>query len=131
DLLKRYRTVYDNLGHCILSGNKNQEESSIKNIHTTHINRTDSNATKEIIKLRNVAVDQHRVIHQLQRKLEDAKDPVEVALAVRELQQQLERQTRFVKEAESCVQLLEDELAQSHEKLVHQERLSDGSALLK
>lgn len=123
DLLDRYHSVYHDVHQSMITGRQALEKNPAvlyKNIHT---HRPDSSIANEIIKLRNVAVDQHRIINQLQRKLEDAKTAEEKEVAIQDLQQQLQRQIRFVQEAETCVKLIEDELKNSQEKLHHQEQL--------
>ena len=88
---------------------------------TINIIRQDPRAAEEIMKLRNVAADQYRVISNLQRKLEEARSAEEKDLVIKELEQQLQRQVRFVQESDTCVQLLEDELNKAHEQLAKQE----------
>jgi hypothetical protein len=92
---------------------------------TINIIRQDPRAAEEIIKLRNVAADQYRVINNLQRKLEEATSDEQKAMIIRELEQQLQRQIRFVQESDACVQLLEDELIKANEKIAEQEQLID------
>jgi predicted nucleic acid-binding Zn-ribbon protein len=77
-----------------------------------------------------VAADQHRIINQLQKKLMDAKTTEEKELVIEELQQQLQRQTRFVQESETCVQLLEEELNKAQDELnVKEKMLKETSTL--
>lgn len=92
---------------------------------TINIIRQDPRAAEEIIKLRNVAADQYRVINTLQRKLEEATTDEQKALIIHELEQQLQRQVRFVQESDTCVQLLEEELIKANEKIAEQEQLID------
>ena len=87
-----------------------------------NIVRQDPRAADEIMKLRNVAADQYRLINNLQRKLEEAQSDQQKAMIVQELEQQLHRQIRFVQESETCIQLLEDELAQANDKIARQEQ---------
>lgn len=121
-LLDQYHNVYNDVNNTILSGQKSLEKNTSNPNQTTRVNRNDPHIANEIIKLRNVAVDQHRIINQLQRKLDEAKTAAEKEVAIQDLQQQLQRQVRFVQEAETCVKLMEDELASSHEKLHLQEQ---------
>lgn len=92
---------------------------------TINIIRQDPRAAEEIVKLRNVAADQYRVINNLQRKLEEATSDEQKALIIQELEQQLQRQIRFVQESDTCVQLLEEELIKANEKIAEQEHLID------
>ena len=68
---------------------------------------------EEIHRLKNMAVDQHKVITELKKKLYDAASPEEQQQVVEELSVQLEKQQRFLKEAESCTQLIENELSRT------------------
>lgn len=123
DLLDRYHNVYHDVHQSMITGRQALEKNPAVLYKNTHTHRPDSSIANEIIKLRNVAVDQHRIINQLQRKLEEAKTAEEKEVAIQDLQQQLQRQIRFVQEAETCVKLIEDELKNSQEKLHHQEQL--------
>ena len=125
DLLDRYHNVYHDVHQGMLTGRQALEKNPAVLYQTVRATRTDPTIANEIIKLRNVAVDQHRIINQLQRKLEDANTAEEKELAIQDLQQQLQRQIRFVQEAETCVKLIEDELKNSQEKLHQQEFLLD------
>ena len=66
---------------------------------------------------------QYRVISTLQRKLEEAITAEAKDLVIKELEQQLQRQVRFVQESDTCVQLLEDELNKAHEQIAKQEEI--------
>ncbi len=79
----------------------------------------DSRTDEEIIRLRNVAADQHQIISQLQRKLDDTVSIEAKDVVINELQQQFQRQIRFMRESETCIKLLEDELTRTNEKLQH------------
>jgi len=128
-LLSNYHDVYDDVNHSIHNTNLalmgHPTESK-----TINIIRQDPRAAEEIMKLRNVAADQYRVINNLQRKLEEATSDAEKALVIEELEQQLQRQIRFVQESDTCVQLLEDELNKANEKIAEQEQRLDSEHLL-
>jgi hypothetical protein len=115
-ILENYNNVYDNINQQFVDLSQQQPGRTI------HITRQDPRAADEIIKLRNVAADQHRIINQLQRKLIEAKTSEDKEQVIQELQQQLQRQTRFVHESETCIQLLEDELSKVHQELSSMER---------
>ena len=68
---------------------------------------------EEMQRLKNMAVDQHRVIGELKRKLVDAQSPEQQQEVIEQLTQQLEQQQRFLKEAETCTQQIEDELSRT------------------
>lgn len=115
-LLNNYHNAYQGFDHHFA-----HTSNSLSEPRTIKIIRQDPRAAEEIIKLRNVAADQYRVINNLQRKLEEAKSDQEKALIVYELEQQLQRQIRFVQESDTCIQLLEEELASANEKIAQQE----------
>jgi len=118
-LLDRYHASYFELGDHFLTNSTNRESAEHK---TINIIRQDPRAAEEIIKLRNVAADQYRIINNLQKKLEQAQSDQEKALIFQELEQQLQRQIRFVQESDTCIQLLEDELTQANERIATQEQ---------
>lgn len=64
----------------------------------------------EIQHLKSVAADQHRIIEGLQERLRNASSEEERTQIVQGLQDELNKQMRFVQESETCIQLLEDEL---------------------
>lgn len=115
DILESYHGVYDGIHQNITQVIQNPD--AFGNNRTINITRQDPRAAEEIIKLRNVAADQHRIINNLQKKLMEATTAEQKEIVIQELQQQLQRQTRFVQESETCIQLLEDELAKAHEEI--------------
>jgi hypothetical protein len=127
-VLESYHGVYDSIQQNITQVIQNPD--SFNQHKTINITRQDPRAAEEIVKLRNVAADQHRIINDLQRKLMSAATAEEKELIIQELQQQLQRQIRFVTESETCIQLLEDELAKAHEEISIQERSLDETSAL-
>lgn len=128
-LLNNYHSVYDELNHSIHNTNL-ALAGQPPAVKTINVIRRDPRAAEEIMKLRNVAADQYRVINNLQRKLEEAASDEEKALVIDELEQQLQRQIRFVQESDTCVQLLEEELAHANETIAEQEQRLDSEHLL-
>lgn len=126
--LQSYHNVYDQIHKTVVHHTQNPD--AVIATKTINITRQDPRAADEIIKLRNVAADQHRIINTLQRKLEEANSPEEKEAVIQELQQQLQRQTRFVHESETCVQLLEEELHKAHEELAVAEKTLDEKTTL-
>ena len=123
NVLENYHGVYDSIHQNIAQAAQNQD--SFGNHKTINITRQDPRAAEEIMKLRNVAADQHRIINNLQRKLIEATTAEEKETVIHELQQQLQRQVRFVQESETCIQLLEDELAKAHEEITIKDKTLD------
>lgn len=123
-LLGQYGNSYNEITHYMHSTNAAITGQPVEN-KTINIIRQDPRAAEEIMKLRNVAADQYRIISNLQRKLEAAVTAEEKDLVINELEHQLQRQVRFVQESDTCVQLLEDELNKAHEKIAAQEEIID------
>lgn len=115
DALQQYQGAYSDISKTILDAAAYPDAVNIQK--TVLITRPDPHTVAEIVKLRNVAADQHRIINQLQRQLAAAKTAEEKNVVIGELEKQLSRQTRFVQESETCIQLLEDELARANEEL--------------
>lgn len=128
-LLSQYSDSYNDINQHIYSASAVISGQPIEN-KTINIIRQDPRAAEEIMKLRNVAADQYRVINNLQRKLEEAVTAEEKDQLIKELDQQLQRQIRFVQESDTCVQLLEEELTRANEKLQQQEGAIEHEHLL-
>jgi len=123
-LLGQYGNSYNEITQYMHSTNTAITGQPAEN-KTINIVRQDPRAAEEIMKLRNVAADQYRIISNLQRKLEAAVTAEEKDLVIKELEHQLQRQVRFVQESDTCVQLLEDELNKAHEKIAEQDEIID------
>lgn len=119
-LLGQFTQNYDDIQHRLLAARSMISGTASEN-KTINIIRQDPRAAEEIIKLRNVAADQYRTIGDLQRKLDKALSSEEKDSIIKELDQQLQRQVRFVQESDTCIQLLEEELHKANEKLASQE----------
>ncbi len=101
-LLHQYNDVYARLGE-FMTRNPEQEQRAAP-AQRVIVNQD------EVNRLRNMAVDQHKVILQLKKQLAEAQSIEQKDAAIAELQKQLDRQARFLKESETCTRLLEDEL---------------------
>lgn len=110
ELMNKYASSYDEVGNLINNGAGDSKISVEIDARTTGSNRTIIGNQEEMLRLRNMAVDQHKVITNLKKKLLAADSAEAQKEVVAELTEQLERQERFLKEAETCTQLLEDEL---------------------
>jgi len=104
--LQSYHNSYGELGALI--------ETDIDQYTST---RPDSDNHKELQRLRTVAADQHRIITELERKLKGAKSSEEREEIVSTLQGELKKHLRYAQESETCIQLLEDELTNTHKEL--------------
>ena len=74
-------------------------------------------ANAELSELRRMTAEQHRIIDHLKTQINNATSDNEKVTLIRELEKQLERQQRFLRESESCVKLMEDELSLVHKEL--------------
>jgi hypothetical protein len=74
-------------------------------------------ASAELGELRRMAAEQHRIIDHLKAQINQATNDNQKVTLIRELEKQLERQQRFLRESESCVKLMEDELSLVHKEL--------------
>jgi hypothetical protein len=86
---------------------------------------------EEIQRLKNMAVDQHKVIQELKRKLVGASSVEQKDEVIEEMAKQMERQERFLKESETCAKLMEDEMnrmSEENQMLREQLEQSSGSA---
>jgi hypothetical protein len=123
ELLEGYRHVYGDLTHSFEAGRSNFSPSAESATPlTVQVSRINTQSSEEIIRLRNVAADQHRTINQLHKKLEEAVTAEAKELVIQELKHQLQRQTRFVNESETCIQQLESELVTASEKINQQQQ---------
>lgn len=66
---------------------------------------------EEIQRLRNMAVDQHKIILELKRQLVDADSLEAKDRLIEEMNTQLDRNQRFLKESDTCIQQLEADLS--------------------
>lgn len=86
----------------------------------------------EIRRLREMAIDQHKVITELKKQLHAAKSNEDKQQVILDLMEQIEKQERFLQEAETCTELIEKELSrtiQENQALREQlENVKDESA---
>jgi chromosome segregation ATPase len=113
DLLQRYENIIVSLG----GGDElAQLKTLTKEISTTvelsHSEGTPDNA--ELLQLRSLTADQHAMINKLQERLRSAQTADEKTMLFNDLSEQLERQKRFVQEAETCIELMDNELQEAN-----------------
>jgi DNA repair exonuclease SbcCD ATPase subunit len=104
-LLDNYHSTYSDIGVLIEQGFTETIASVMANNPEDHL--------QEIRRLRNMAADQHKIIAQLQTQLQSAISKEEKMQVVEHLQTELQKQARFLQESETCIKLMEDELATS------------------
>lgn len=118
-LLNNYSAAFDDIGELITAAGEGGETESDRGGQSGVEfvgNREGTGKTvianqEEMQRLRNMAVDQHKVISELKRKLIDAKSIEQQQEVIADLTSELEQQQRFIKETETCTQLIEDELS--------------------
>lgn len=120
-LLDNYSTAFDDIGGLISEASagegaggsvRERTEVEFTGKREGHGKTVIANQ-EEMQRLRNMAVDQHKVISELKRRLLDAKSVEQQQELIVDLTAELEQQQRFIKEAETCTQLIEDELSRT------------------
>lgn len=107
-LLESYHNSYEGLGELIIQGTNEGLNADLNN--------PDAHLT-ELRRLRTVAADQHKIISELQEKLSTSNSLEEKTEIVQGLQTELQKQARFLQESETCIQLMEDELANANQEI--------------
>ncbi len=118
DLLSHYHNAYGQLAKTFESNPLQREANIQPQANTIVLDTTiDNRAQHELSKLKTVAADQYRIINELQVRLQKASTDAEKIEVITDLQKQLDRQVRFAKESETCIQLLEAELLEAHQHI--------------
>lgn len=108
--LMNYHSAYSDVNQMI--------ESGIESSNIVEGGKLNDATSGELKHLRNVAVDQHRIISELQNKLKlaSAGDNEVTANLIDNLKTELNKQQRFIQESETCIQLMEDELRSANKE---------------
>lgn len=109
--LESYHASYNDVNNLIERGIGDPE------VITKTVEVVDKETAGELRHLRMVASDQHKLITELQSKLRGASTDVERNQIMEGLQDELQRQQRFIQESETCIQLMEDELNNTNREL--------------
>ncbi|MDO6747333.1 hypothetical protein [Gilvimarinus sp. 1_MG-2023] len=126
-ILARYNAVYDDISQTIEAASGNNISQTVRTESIT-LTKPDPRTNDQLNTLRNVAADQHRLINKLQKQLQDAESAEQKEVLINELQNQLSQQERYVKESETCVQLLESELDTALNKLnIYEAKAQDAN----
>jgi len=112
-LLNSYRAVYDDIDQHFQQASS--KKGTVELVSEPSPSPARSNA--ELDKLRSVAANQHQLINELQRRLDSANSNEERIELISELQKQLELQLRYVKESETCIELMDNELQSANERI--------------
>lgn len=116
-LLQQYKAVYDGL-----EGQFKQANKPAGTIERVTEEQTTPRNSAELEKLRNVTANQHHLINELQRRLDSANTDEKRVQLMEDLKKQLEQQVRFVKESETCIELMDNELQHANERIEALER---------
>lgn len=114
-LLEKYGRVYDEVGST-LAAERGDEHRSIAvpvieiDADQPSVGRIVIANQEEIQRLRNMAVDQHKMILRLRDELTAAHSEEDKDRVIGELHKQLERHERFLTESDLCTKQLENEL---------------------
>jgi hypothetical protein len=115
-LLEKYGRVYDDFGASLAAEN-GAEQHKPTPVPVIEIDADEPSVGRmvianqeEIQRLRNMAVDQHKMILRLRDELTAAQSAEDKDRVIAELHKQLERHERFLKESDLCTKQLENEL---------------------
>ena len=115
-LLAKYGSVYDDVG-AAFAAERGTEPAPRAETQAVEIDTGEPSVGRivianqeEIQRLRNMAVDQHKMILRLREELTAAQSSEEKDRVITELHKQLERHERFLRESDVCTKQLENEL---------------------
>jgi hypothetical protein len=130
DVLNQYSNAYNDLQNFIDSGADLADGGTgevVRKRETASVEITDERKppeTKviithqdEIVRLRKMMVEQHNIIAGLKQKLRESDTTEDKLAAVDQLSRELDKQERMMRESETCIKLLEDELEQMRTQL--------------
>jgi hypothetical protein len=113
ELLTQYSNAYGNFG-AELADDRGEARGATHVIEITterpSVGRAVIANQEEMLRLRNMAIDQHRMIVSLRQQLDSADSLEKKDAAIAELHKQLERHERFLKESDICAKQVEAEL---------------------
>lgn len=127
--LEKYAAAYNEVdqafedGLSIDSGGAVRSETSIAigesqkpaaGSHTTLV----IEQKEEVERLRALMENQHEIITELKRKLREAESAEEKDRLMEQMAKELEKQERFMRESETCITLLEEELSMTRRELM-------------
>jgi hypothetical protein len=110
-LLKQYGDVYGGFDSVLESDGYERDEIDISEPAGASVGRIVIANEEEIQRLRNMAVDQHKIIVELKRKLVDSDSLEAKDRLLEEMSAQLDRNERFLKESDTCIQQLESDIS--------------------
>lgn len=111
DTLNSYHNAYNEI-ETIINRDIGSTTTVVEKVHVR-----DGQALGELRQLRVVAADQHQLIGELQAKLTATDSQEERTQIITSLENELEKQKRFMQEADTCIQLMEDELDNAQQEV--------------
>lgn len=109
-LLQQYVQVYAGVDGLLESGGRDPDDDTVEQRPPSVGHIVIANQ-EEIQRLRNMAVDQHKIILELKRQLVDADSLEAKDRLIEEMSAQLDRNQRFLKESDACIQQLEADIS--------------------
>ena len=122
-LLNQYQKAYAEFGADLSSDSQLSGNSGNSSERVTTLTQVVEKEKKvylqsdELDRLKSVAANQHQLINELQQRLIHANSSEEKVAMINELKDQLDQQARYVKESETCIELMENELDQAHYRI--------------
>src|SRR5690606_720928 len=118
ELLEKYGQLYRDFGATLIGSEESARVDQGVEISADQpsVGRLVIANQEELLRLRNMAVDQHKMIQHLRHELESAQSVEQKDHVIKELHKQMERHERFLKESDQCIKQLEQELGGVHEE---------------
>ncbi len=107
--LSKYQSSYNEIGNII--------SDATDSAATVELSVSLGEQTEEIARLKAVAADQHRIINKLQSELENSTTQEQQVHFINNMQDELQKQARFLQESETCIQLMDNELTAANQEL--------------
>lgn len=120
EFLKRYKDIYNGFGSDLqqashtLAGGTTQIVTSAPTLSVS--------SGEDLEELKSLTANQHHLIQELQERLSRAYDHEERDQLIADLESQLDKQLRYMKESETCIKLMEGELDQAHALIDEQQQ---------
>lgn len=111
-LLKDYTNSYDEFGDTLSSSSVSPSGSI-----TQVVDGGETVTGDEIDRLKSVAVNQHKLISELQHRLQIAYSAADKDALLEDMKSQLDQNSRYIEESDTCIKLLERELDDAHEEI--------------
>lgn len=111
DLLQRYQNAYNEFGNHLQVNSKSSGITQIVEVPSSH------KPSDELQHLKSVTANQHHLITELQQRLAIAYSAADKEELIEDLKSQLDKQLRYVKESETCIELMDNELSKANKQI--------------